>query len=243
MKLSIVIPFYQSYGVVERQVKHFKKMNLPDDIEFIFVDDGSSPAHPQYDLKNLKMHYTNDKRPWTQGIARNAGVKLATGEYILCTDIDHILSYEAIMDCYKFTGNKMTFPRFLAVLDENGVLTQDKDVLLDYGVHPERFTNRRGLYASYHGNTFCMKKETFDMLGGMPEYACKYGHHAVAHKGEDSYFNRKWDRWATANGITPATGSKIYMFPIGRYNVNYDLNPKGLFHQLSYEAVPQPEKK
>jgi hypothetical protein len=37
MKLSIVIPIYNSHEIVLRQVKYFEKMNLPRDIEFIFV--------------------------------------------------------------------------------------------------------------------------------------------------------------------------------------------------------------
>ena len=243
MKLSVVLCVYESYGVVERQMKYFKNMNLPDDIEFILVDDGSNPPHPMYDLKNLRIHYTNDKRAWTQGLARNAGVKVAIGEYVLCTDIDHILSYEAIMDVYNFTGDKMIFPRFLAILDENGILKQDTETLLDYGLDPLRLTSRRGLYASYHGNTYGIKKSTFELLGGNPEHCCTRGYHALSRGGEDSAFAHKWNKYAEKNNIKIAVGSKIYIFPIGRYNVNYDLNPKGLFHTLNYEAVPQPEKK
>src|SRR3990167_5020847 len=100
MKVSIIIPIFNSHGAVARQVKYFSKMNLPDDVEFIFVDDGSDPPlHiTDYELKNLRIHHTNDKRPWTQGLARNAGAKLATGKYFLMTDIDHIISREAIED-------------------------------------------------------------------------------------------------------------------------------------------------
>jgi glycosyltransferase involved in cell wall biosynthesis len=242
MKLSVIIAFYQSYGVMDRQAKYFKSMDLPDDIEFIFVDDGSNPPHPKYDLKNLKMHYTNDKRPWTQGLARNAGVKIATGEYLFLTDADHILSKEAIMAGYNFTGDRMIFPRFMGVLDENGVLTQDLKVLEEYGLDMARVETKRGLYSSYHGNTYVIKKSTFETLGGYPERACTYGHHATEKKGEDSYFNKRWNHFARENGLNPVTGPQIYLFPIGRYNVNYDLNPKGLFHTLSYEPVKQPDK-
>lgn len=245
MKLSIVIAFYQSYGAVARQVKHFKSMNLPDDIEFILVDDGSNPPHniADYDLKNLTIHHTNDKRPWTQGIARNAGVKLAKGEYLLVTDIDHILSKEAIMAVYNFTGDdRMVFPRHFGVLLEDGTLTQDLEVLKDYGMDMRRVDTPRGLYASVHGNTWAMKKSIFDLLGGNDERHCLYGHHAGHRKGEDSVFNRMWGNYAAKNGLKQIWGPKIYIFPIGRYNVNDDKNPKGLFHNLSYELVRQPMK-
>jgi glycosyltransferase involved in cell wall biosynthesis len=125
MKLSVVIAVYQSHEVVRRQVEHFKKMSLPGDIEFIIVDDGSTPPIVCDGLKNLTVLYTNDKRPWTQGLARNMGAKAAKGEYLLMTDIDHILSKEAIMDSYNFTGDKMIFPRYFGVLLEDGTLSQE----------------------------------------------------------------------------------------------------------------------
>jgi len=244
MKISIVIAFYQSYGAVARQVKYFKAMNLPDDIEFIFVDDGSNPPYniADYDLKNLRIHHTNEKRPWTQGLARNAGAKLSTGEYFLMTDIDHILSKEAIMAVYNFTGDKMIFPREFGVLSEDGTLTQDLAVLEEYGMDMSRLNFKRGLYASVHGNTFAMKKSTFELLGGYrPEHSL-YGHYAGYKKGEDCFFNRIWNRYAAKNGIQSVRGPKIYIFPIGRYHAKGDTNPKGLFHNLSYELTQQPMK-
>lgn len=245
MKISIVIGFYQSHGAVARQVKHFKAMNLPDDVEFIFVDDGSNPPYSidDYDLKNLRLHYTNEKRPWTQGLARNAGAKLAKGEYLLMTDIDHILSKEAIMAVYNFMGDKMTFPRFFGVLLEDGTLSQDMAVLEEYGADMNRLKSRRGLYASVHGNTFAMKKSTFELLGGYKARHCLYGHYAGYKKGEDCFFNRKWNRYAVEKGAQEAKGPKIYIFPIGKYHVKGEKNPKGLFHNLSYELTQQPMKK
>jgi len=243
MKLSIVIAAYNSHGVVERQVKYWRSLDLPDDIEFVLVDDGSNPPHTNHGFEKLRIHHTNDKRPWTQGLARNAGVEMALGEYVLCTDIDHILSKEAIMESYVFTGERIIFPRFLAVLTEDGVLTQDIETLKEYGLPEHCLTSKRGLYASYHGNTYTIKKSTFKAIGGNREKACLYGHHATPQNGEDCYFIRDWARWAAKNDKKCVVGPKIYIFPIGKYHKDYDLNPKGIFHTLSYEPVPQPDKR
>lgn len=239
MKLSIIFNVYNSHKAVARQLKYLNSLSLPDDIEIIIVDDGSNPPL-KGECKNLTIHYTNDKRPWTQGIARNAGAKIAKGEYLFMTDIDHIVSKEAIMDCYNFTGDKMIFPRYLAVILEDGTLTQDLKILEEYGglSHP-----KRGLYASYHGNTWCMKKETFDILGGYPEEVCVSRMHPGKRHGEDSYFNSRWNKYAAKKNILPVVGSRIYIFPVGRFHKDYDLNPHALFHELSYEHFPQPDKK
>ncbi|KKQ77871.1 MAG: hypothetical protein A3A96_00590 [Candidatus Zambryskibacteria bacterium RIFCSPLOWO2_01_FULL_39_39] len=241
MKLSIIIAFYNSHRAVARQVKYFKMMNLPDDIEFIFVDDGSSPPHKQahYDLKNLRLYATRDKRPWTQGLARNMGAKLAQGEYLLMTDIDHILSKEAIMTAYNFTGDKMVFPRYFGVLLEDGTLTQDLSVLKEYGMQMERLETKRGLYASFHGNTWAMKKGVFELLGGYDEEVCRRGYHT----GDDTIFNRVWDAYAIKKGVKQIVGPNIYIFPVSKHHIEGNNNPMGLFHSLSHEKIPQPRKK
>lgn len=239
MKVSVVIPILNSHEIVLRQALHFRAMNLPDSIEFIFVDDGSTPPlKSDYGLQNLRVLYTNDKRAWTQGLARNMGALAAKGEYLLMTDIDHIISQEALMAALYFTGERMMFPRYFAVLDSGGNLTQDISVLEEYGLDVSK-TKKRGLYASYHGNTMCIKRDTFIELGMYDEKACTYGYHPKTRQGEDCYFNTKWNHWAQRNGVPHDVGPAIYMFPIGRYHKNGELNPLGLFHSLSQDQTIQ----
>ena len=106
-----------------------------------------------------------------------------------------------------------------------------------------RIYSKRGLYASVHGNTFTIKKSTFELLGGYNPKRCLYGHYAGYKKGEDCFFNKKWNRYAARKGVMPVKGPKIYIFPIGRYHVKGETNPKSLFHNLSYELVQQPMKR
>jgi glycosyltransferase involved in cell wall biosynthesis len=219
MRLSIIVSIYQSYEIVRRQVLYFKKMNLPDDVEIILVDDGSDPP-----IKEAS-YQTHSKLAWTQGLGRNLGASKAKGKYLFMTDIDHIISKEAIEDALNFTGNRMMFRRQIAVLDENGDIRQDKETLKDWGYE------RNKLDASVHGNTFVIKKSVFDGLGGYDKKACTWGYHPATRKGDDCFFNAKWNR--KFRGVKIETGRDIYMFPIGRFNKWKDLNPKGLFHNLS----------
>ena len=211
MKLSVVISVFESYEIVRRQLLHFKKMNLP--FELIIVDDGSNPPIEGATIR------TNSKIRWNVGAARNMGAKIAKGEYLFMTDIDHIISKEAMEDALNFTGNKMIFRRQIGVLDEDGNVIQDPEVLKEWG-----WTGKYD--ASVHGNTWVMKKSIFEELGGFRTHLT--GKHPKPQCGEDSYFNREWGR--KFRGHKPKFGRDIYHFPISRFNINRDLNPKGLFY-------------
>lgn len=215
-------------------------MNLPDDIEFIFADDGSEPALSG-EMKNLTIVPTNNKLAWTQGLGRNLAASLAKGEYLLMTDLDHILSKEAILSAREFTGDRMSFKRYFGVLLEDGTLTQDIPTLVKYGFDSARLLSRK-LYASVHGNTFAIKKSTFDLLNGYDKRYCTWGFHPVSKGGDDVNFNHRWNRYAGANGIQLVMGPDIYIFPIGRYHINGDLNPGGLFHNLHHRQEIQQKK-
>ena len=222
MKLSIIISVYNSHEIVRRQMLYFDRMNLPkDQVEILIIDDGSNPPLEGDFIRS------NNSLAWTQGLGRNLGAEHAKGEYLFMTDLDHIISREAIDDALKFTGNKMAFRRQLAVLLEDGTLTQDKDILLDWGWRGDK------LDASVHGNTFVMRRDIFMDLGGYENYSCTYGFHPVSKKGDDCVFNHKWNRKFA--GRKPDLGHHIYMFPISRYHKDGELNPKGLFHNLSQQ--------
>ena len=99
MTLSIIMPFLNSHEIVRRQILHFTRLDLPADVEILFMDDGSDPPlqAPNGQPRNFTIHATQDFRPWTSSLARNTGAKLARGKYLLMTDGDYILSRQAIM--------------------------------------------------------------------------------------------------------------------------------------------------
>jgi hypothetical protein len=211
-----------------------------DEVEIIIIDDGSNPPLdvPDYDMPNFLIVYTNDKRPWTQGLARNYGAKHARGEYLMMTDIDHIFTRKAIDVVLSFDGDKMNFPRFYGALDENGVLLTAKEDLWIYGLDPNRIRGRRGMCAGHHGNTFAIRKKIFEEMGGYQEKHCIGMMHQGVGKGEDIYFYSAYHRCGKYKPMV--SGPRIYMFPTGRFHVKGETNPMGLFHGLSYELVKQP---
>jgi len=250
MKISVVIAVLNSHEVVRRQIEHFKMMNLSDEVEFIFVDDGSEPplnnGMVKGEIKNLSFYFTNDKRPWTQGLARNMGASKATGEYLFFTDIDHIITKEVIDDVLRFDGDKMVFPRYFGILDEKGNIVSDAESMIEFGLHPRRLRTRRGIMcAGFHGNTYAIRKTIFEKMGGYdPRYCQSMFHVGGRFQSEESKFNSKYRQLIIRGEVEgDVVGSKLYCYPVSKFRVDRDNNPFGLFHNLSLEQVPQPMMK
>lgn len=237
MKLSIVIAILNSPEIVRRQLLHFGKMDLPDDIEFVFVDDGSTPALSG-ELKNLRWIYTNDFREWTQPAARNLGVKNATGEQIIVTDIDHIITRGLIERIYNNTEYQfIKFRREVAVLLEDGTFTQDKNELKKWGLL-EKYVHR--LKIGPHTNSFAADRELYLKHGGVSERLVGTGKYPNreeqtirARMRNDARKGRikVLEKTSTNQEMRPV----IHMFPNGRFCGERDYNPFGFFHKLSRE--------
>ena len=234
MRLSIIVPVLNSHEIVRRQILHFKQMDLPDDIEIIYMDDGSEPplSFPDHGLKNFSIYQTNDSRPWTWALARNSGARLAKGKYLLMTDLDYIIPKNAIESALEFNGLKMRFKREFGVLDETGNFTQDIDVLKTYGLLLERIKTR-GVKLAPHPNNFVMRKDLFFAMGGYRE-----DHISLPYpQGEDTLFKRTWAEWLKVGRVRDHDyRPTIYMFPNGRYCGGVNYNPFGLFHNLSRKS-------
>lgn len=243
MKVSIVIAILNSHYVVKMQIRHFRAMNLPKNVEFIFVDDGSNP--PLYfnmGLRNLHWFYTNDKRPWTQGLARNLGASKAKGEFLFFTDIDHIITKEAIEAVLNYDGDKMIFPRYMGILDRHGNVITDLQTLFDFGYSREHWRRRR-CFGGIHGNTYAIRKSIFDAIGGYYEEFCTQGFHVGGRwMSEERKFNIKWQHKVNRNIFKPEImGPAIYVYPVSKFHKDGDNNPHGLFHKLPLtQGTPLP---
>lgn len=227
VKLSIVIPVLNSHEIVRRQMLYFAKMPLPDDVEVVLVDDGSDPPIPDDQQPfNLVVAYTNDTRPWTQPKARNVGARLAAGEFLLFTDIDHIVPESAVQFGRIFQYGFCKFKRYLAVLDEQGNMTQSQQVLEAYGTRPG------GLRVACHTLSMIIQADAFWKTGGFRENIGSHPTH------DDGDMKRKLHRMLARNEITKCPDGErpdIYVFPNGRFCGDKDADPLKLFHELARE--------
>jgi glycosyltransferase involved in cell wall biosynthesis len=242
VKLSVIISVLNSHEILRRHFLYLHKMNLRDDIEFIILDDGSDPPlqYPEHGLKNLRIvptgntHKDGDLVGWTVELARNMGARLASGEYLLMTDVDYIIPQDAMETVYTLKEDKACFHRQFGVLDENAVFTQDLNVLRAWGLLENRI-RERGAKLPPHPNNFIMRKETFFMLGCYQEDLVSRDY---PNKG-DTYFKRRWAEALEKGRVTiqdERLRRTLYMFPNGQYCGDVDYNPFGLFHKLSRKS-------
>ena len=96
-KISIIVPVYNSETTIERCIVSLISQTYTN-IEIILINDGSKDKSGQicdsYSNKDNRIkvyHKTNEG----VSIARNLGIKEATGEYVLFVDSDDYLSLNA----------------------------------------------------------------------------------------------------------------------------------------------------
>ena len=229
MKLSIITPVYNSHEILRRQILHYERMNLPDDVEIIFVDDGSDPPLSFCNmLKNFRIISTHDTRPWTEHLARNKGVASAKGRYVAIIDIDYILPLKTICEMISFKGDRLEFVRRFGMLDEQGYLKSDKESLISFQIR-RRWKHRDSIPG--HRSQFMMKKSLFQKLGGYREDL--YG---VTHPGGGGAGQRFWYKWLKevrkGRAVLHDKKLDIFFYPTGKYVKDHNDNPLGLFHNL-----------
>lgn len=102
-KVSIIIPIYNVEKYLDRCMQALINQTLQD-IEIIMVDDGSPDNCPklcdEYAQKDNRIKVIH-KRNGGLSDARNAGLEIATGEYVAFIDSDDYTSIEAYETLYN----------------------------------------------------------------------------------------------------------------------------------------------
>lgn len=249
MRLTVIMPFLNSPEIVRRQLLHFGKQNVNDfdDVEIFIMDDGSDPPLMSYPaieeavstLNHARIIETNEFRPWTSSLARNMGARISNSNWLFMVDGDFIVDRKALEQARAFDGQRIGIRRELGVLLEDGTLTQDLNVLAQWGI-PQQRLDKRGAKMPPHPNHFIIRKDIFWMLGGYDE---KRILGSTYPQGEDRALKRLWCQ-ARARGEVvdpdPNLRPLLYMFPNGQFCGDVDSNPFGFFHELSRKSERNP---
>lgn len=152
-KVSIILPVYGVEKYLSRCMKSVLNQTLKE-IEIIMVDDGSPDLCPQLcddfalqDDRVKVIHKTNQGL----GFARNSGLEIATGEYIVFVDSDDFVDVDAFEILYN-------------AAKESGVDAVFADAYIECpnGVWEKRqFTNTKRIISGHE-----MPKFVLDMIAG-----------------------------------------------------------------------------
>jgi len=149
---------------------------------------------------------------------------VAKGEILLMFDLDHIITREALDFVHGYDGLKVQFVREFGVLDEYGVLTQERPVLEEYGLPLDRKLKLGPL-----PNNFAMRADVFWDLGGYREDLVEKPYP----QGEDRAFRSVWRTFDPDGKKVCPHRPTMFMFPNGKYLGDVDADPQGLFHTLT----------
>ena len=102
IKLSIIIPMYNTEPYIDSLLKALAPQLTPE-VELIVVDDGSNfPFLPPY--PSIKV-FRHDKNKGVSA-ARNTGLKKAKGQYIVFVDSDDLVSEDYVSQIFKSIENE-----------------------------------------------------------------------------------------------------------------------------------------
>ena len=173
MKLSIIVPVYGVAPYLRKCVDSLLKQDIPSlDYEIILVDDGSPDECPQicdeYAEKYDNIRVVHQENAGLSA-ARNSGIKVATGDYIMFVDSDDYLQPNVLgtlmeqverdnLDVLRFNYQNINeqYEVFLPFKDAKRDVDYSEDV-----VDGETFLNKR-LGPACYAVMFIVRRELLD---------------------------------------------------------------------------------
>lgn len=178
--LSIVMPYYRNPRMLVRQLsvwRHEWSAELLSQIEIILVDDGSPDEKAEDVIRDmwdgqhglpLRLYRVLEDKPWHQHGARNLGAHVATGRWLLMTDMDHVIPASTLSEVLRLLPKMskrevLTFGR----VDAPPTLTWKSDHWTEF-----QRTVRPDGSLKPHVNSFVVRRKVFWYIGAYDEDLC-----------------------------------------------------------------------
>lgn len=163
-ELTVVYPHYMNLGMLAEQQKVWADYpaDLRARLHVIVVDDcspkGQRPGKKSITVEGLasfRIYRLLEKKRWNWLACRNLGMSQATTQWVLMTDIDHVLPVETLS----------------CILD--GMALDERNVYRFSRVDAPRpwpYALSECTSYKYHPDTYLMTRELFDDTGGYDEF-------------------------------------------------------------------------
>ncbi|MFZ4796183.1 MAG: glycosyltransferase [Bacteroidia bacterium] len=144
-KVSIIVPIYNVEKYLTRCMESILNQTLKD-IEIILVDDGSPDSCPEicdeYARQDNRVKVKHKKNEGL-GFARNSGLEIATGEYVVFVDSDDFVKTTMLEELYNEARLKKLDILFCNYYERNneGNIKEVREVKL-----PEYYTGQEDIF-------------------------------------------------------------------------------------------------
>lgn len=217
IKISIVVPIYNSFDLMKRNLEVLEKQKHAE-IELILVDDCSkddsySKAIQYAEDSSLEVKVAQNPTNAGPGVSRNNGILLATGDYITFVDSDDYLSdnFTEVIVPILNQGVDCAIFDYVNVDEDGNYLSNGKTMEIGF---PEGFINNKMAFVFTHGSTWGKVYRRTMIV----ENQVRFGEFF---RGEDTVF--------TKHAIS--VSEKIYYAAVPLYH--YVQTPNSLMHNVS----------
>ncbi len=161
-KVSVIVPVYNAEKYLERCINSLKNQSLRD-IEIILVDDSSTDSSPRIcdieaerDERIKVIHKVNEGA----GMARNAALEVAIGEYIGFVDCDDFIEPDMFKTLYEKAEE------YESDLVMSGVLFVDGNMFSEQGDRKEKIYFDKD---THFETDEALKELRMGIVGALPE--------------------------------------------------------------------------
>lgn len=227
--ISIIVPIYNCRDSLERCVESIYAQSFHD-FEVILVNDGSTDNSLEI-CKKLENKYSNifviNKENGGSGSARNSGLKVAKGEYVLFVDADDKIDKDLLQIVYS-KAKEANYDMIVFAIE---ILSTYSDTCNT--IHRVTTTQTEQVY---HNQTEFRRAFTELYYGGTlygAPYNKLFKRSIIVEKelcfpdlrrGQDEIFNFRFYRWVESAAIIPNVLYIYYIFDQTSANKKYRLN-------------------
>lgn len=250
IKVSVIIPVYNSHKYFEQCLDSILNQTLKE-IEVICVDDGSTDDSVKmiknYQKKDSRVKLIKQKNQYA-GAARNNGLKIACGEYVVFVDSDDFFEKDMLQSMYEkavkdnaqiclcsgrifneSTGEYKDAPHYLNVKflpKKTPFSADDISARIFNAIAPNPWTKMfKKEYIDLNHFEFQQIKKTNDLF---------FVYSALACAESITYVNKQFVNYRTGNGqsLQGGTGELTLDFYTALFGLRKELISKGLFQKF-----------